>query len=61
MHNRDSRRKRKRKGDRKYILKKFWLKLSKSKGNSYQCTGEPNKAEPKQAQTKIYCNKNGFN
>ena len=62
MHNRDSRRRRKRKGDWKYIWRNYGWKLSKSKGYWHQDTGStegPKQVEPKQAHTKTYYNKNG--
>ena len=46
MHNRNSRRKRRRKGDWKYIWRNYSWKLSKSKAYWYQDTGStegPNK------------------
>ena len=49
MHNTDSRRRRKRKGDWKYIWINYGWKLSKSKWNRYQDTGStraPNKLNP---------------
>ena len=61
MCKRDSRR-RKRKGDWKYIWKNYSWKLSKSEGNKYQDTGsteEPKQVESKQAHTKTYYYKNG--
>ena len=49
MHNRDSRRWRKRKGDWKYIWRNYGWKLSKSKENRYPDTGStegPKQIEP---------------
>ena len=60
MSNRDYYRRRKRKGDIKYIWRNYGWKLSKSKGNRYQDTGStegPKQVEPKQAHTKTYYNK----
>ena len=57
MYNRDSRRRRKRKGDWKHISRNDGWKLSKSKGNRYLDTGSTE--GPKQAPTKIFHNKNG--
>ena len=61
-HNRDSRRRRQRNGDWKYIWRNYGWKLYKSKWNTYQDTGStegPKQVEPKQAHTKIYYNKHG--
>ena len=49
MHNRGSRRRRKRKGNWKYILRTYGWKPGKSKGNRHQGTGTtegPNKLNP---------------
>ena len=62
MHNRDSKRRRKRKGDWKYIWRNYGWELSTSKGYWYQdtgCTEGPKHVEPKQTHTKTYYNKNG--
>ena len=61
MHNRNFRRKRKRKWDWKYIWRNYGWKLSKSKENRYQDTGSTEGlklVKPQQVHTKTYYNKN---
>ena len=62
MQNRNSRRRRKRKGYWKYIWRNDVWKLSKSEGNWHKDTGSkegPKQVEAKQAHIKTYYNKNG--
>ena len=62
MHNRDSRGRRKRKGNWKSIWRNYAWKLYKSKGNKYQDIGStkgPKQVVPKNTYTKTYSNKSG--